>query len=241
MRCCIFSDIHSNLEAFEAVISCCAKANIDRYFCAGDIVGYAASPKECIKIVQDLNGVIIAGNHDWASVGEFDIGYFNHNAKNAIIWTRDRLDVQEQYFLKSLKLTYECNEFTIVHGTLDNPNEFKYMLDARSARKTFDLMSGNLCFIAHTHIPGIFVQDKGSISYLETSNINISADSKYIINVGSVGQPRDRDSRAAYCIYDTDSNSIEIKRVAYDIRKAQVKIIDAGLPLFLATRLTLGR
>jgi len=236
----IFSDIHSNLEAFDEIIKAYKKEKIDKYLYVGDIVGYAADPKECIAKAKQLNVETVAGNHDWAAVGLTDTANFRPVAKQAIIWTANQLNDEEKDFLKSLKLVYENKDLIMVHGTLNQPEEFHYLLDIDSAQATFDLMKKNICFVGHSHVAGIFVEDKGKISDISESKIKISQDKKYIVNVGSVGQPRDRDNRATYCIFDTEKQQIYLKRIDYNIQAAQEKIIQAGLPSILAERLASG-
>ncbi|MFH1655130.1 MAG: metallophosphoesterase family protein [Candidatus Omnitrophota bacterium] len=240
MRYGIFSDIHSNLEAFEEVVKAYKKEKIDRYLCLGDIVGYAANPKECIAKTKQLKAVVVAGNHDWAAVGLTDTTYFRPVAKQAVFWTAGQLDKTEKDYLKSLSLVYDNEELTIVHGALNEPESFHYLLDSVLAEETFNLMKNNICFIGHSHEPGIFVRDKEKISYFTEPKIKKSKDKKYIVNVGSVGQPRDRDNRAAYCVFDTEKKEVYLKRIKYDIEKAQIKIVNAGLPAFLAARLASG-
>lgn len=241
MRYGIFSDIHSNLEALEAVLAAYQLEKIDKYLCLGDVVGYAANPKECIAKVQALAMVTIAGNHDWASIDLSPADYFNPLAKEAISWTKLNLDDRDTYFLGSLKLIYKNEDLTLVHGTLDNPQDFNYLTDDYIARETFRLLENNICFVGHTHIAGIFIKDKdGHIDYDEGNSIEIKEGNQYIINVGSVGQPRDGNPQAAYCIYDTAKKEAQIKRISYNIEITRRKIISAGLPRFLADRLVSG-
>jgi len=240
MRYGIFSDIHSNLEAFNVVLDAFSKEAIDSYLCLGDIVGYAANPKECIEKWQGLSCVTVIGNHEAAAVELLDTEYFNPVAKAAIFWTAEKLSKEDKQFLSSLKYVYQNEELILVHGTLDNPERFDYLFDIPLAIPTFNLMDRPLCFVGHSHVPGIFIQDNDKTGYLDKSSVKISKGKKYIINVGSVGQPRDGDPRAAYCIYDTDSHLIEIKRIEYNIKKTQQKITQAGLPTFLARRLAEG-
>lgn len=241
MRYGIFSDVHSNLPALESVIAAYKNEAIDRYVCLGDIVGYAANPKECIVKVKELNPILVAGNHDWVCVDMISSRDFNPIAQEAAHWTKAQLAPEEKYFLKSLELLINEEKFTLVHGALDNPEDFNYLFDSGDAQVNFELMSGNLCFIGHTHIPGVFVEQDSHIGYVQQYPLKISADDKYIVNTGSVGQPRDRNSQASYCIFDSTAQTIEIKRVAYDIEEAQKRIISAGLPVFLAERLAVGR
>lgn len=242
MRYAIFSDIHANLEGLHAVIDAYKKESIDKYLCVGDVVGYAANPKECIDIVKETAVIVVAGNHDWGSVDLFSLDYFNPVAYQAILWTKSALDEKGRYFLASLKLIYKNEDLTLVHGTLNNPQEFDYMINEYIAQESFRLTETNICFVGHSHVAGIFVKDKYEhIHYSEDNNIDIKEENKYIINVGSVGQPRDGNAHAAYCVYDTNKRKLWIKRVRYDIETARRKIYDAGLPRYLGDRLVVGR
>ena len=242
LRYGIFSDVHSNLEALDAVIKAYGREEIDKYLCVGDVVGYAANPKECIEKIRLLAMITVAGNHDWASVSLFSTDYFNPNALEAVFWTQRNLDEGGRYFLEHLMPIYKNEDLTLVHGTLDEPGDFNYMTDGYIASRTFGLLETDICFVGHTHVPGVFIKSENDkIHYQEGSTINIKEDSKYIINVGSVGQPRDGDPKAAYCIYDTDNKNVQIKRIGYDVQAARGKIINAGLPGFLGERLLVGR
>lgn len=241
MRYGIIADIHGNLEALQAVIEACRHEDIQDFFCLGDVVGYGANPKECLKMIQDLMAVCIAGNHDWAVLGKMDVAYFNPAAQAAIAWTRQQLSQEELNFLNSLKLVFKNDDMILVHGTLEHPEEFHYLLDISDLLNTFSLIDRPLCFLAHTHVPGIFVKHKEKIHDIRHLKITLSHEEQCVVNVGSVGQPRDGSPLAAYCVYDRDERSIEIKRTAYDIETAQRKILAAGLPEFLAQRLSMGR
>lgn len=242
MRYGIFADVHSNLEALDAVIAAYKKESVDVYLCVGDVVGYGANPKECIAKVKSLGLVTIAGNHDWAAVSLFSPETFNPFAKEAILWTRKQLDDGEKDFLETLKLVHKNENLTLVHGTLDSPRDFNYMSDGYIAEESFMRMETNICFIGHSHIVGTFIkEDNDRISYRLDANFGIKPENKYIINVGSVGQPRDSNPKAAYCIYDSDKKEIQIKRVEYDTKTARKKIVEVGLPIFLGDRLFLGK
>jgi predicted phosphodiesterase len=241
MRYAIFSDIHSNLEALESIMFTCEKEGIDKYLCAGDIVGYGANPKECINIVQGRNIIAIAGNHDWVMSGKFDIEYFNPYAREAVFWTRDQVSKYDLDYLDNLSLVYKEGDFCLVHGTLLNPQYFDYLFELSDAQDSFRAMDTDVCFVGHTHYFIAFVKDDKKISYSRESNIIIKPGKKYIINVGSIGQPRDRDWRSCFCIYDSKDRSIQIKRTEYDVKSAQSKILKAALPHFLAARLELGQ
>ncbi len=242
MRYGLISDIHSNLEAFKAVLDSLSKERIDRFLCIGDLVGYGADPKECIRLVKSLKpSALVAGNHDWGAAALTDIGYFNADAKEAVLWTRDILDQGELDYLKSFRLIYEEGLFTLVHGTLNSPEKFYYILDVEDAYPTMKLMRTILCFVGHSHVPGIFYCDDSTIHFTNQPKIKIDRSAKYIINIGSIGQPRDLDPRASCAIYDDEEETVEILRVKYDIKAASDKILASGLPKSLAFRLLEGR
>lgn len=242
MRYAIFSDIHSNLEALNSVLEACKKESVDKYLCIGDVVGYASNPKECIDLIRNTAMVTMAGNHDWAAVNLFSTDYLNPAAREAIFWTRRNLDEERRYFLESLELVFKNEHLILVHSSLNSPEEFNYMVDTYIAQESFMLMESNICFIGHTHVHGVFIQDKnGKVTYRSDYNTNIKPLEKYIVNVGSVGQPRDNNPKASYCIFDTDKKEVRIKRVAYDIEAARNKIINARLPVSLGDRLLSGR
>jgi len=241
MRWGIFGDIHANLEALQAVLAALSKERIDKYLCLGDIVGYGASPDECIEEVKKLNPVTIAGNHDWGSAGTFDVSYFNAHAQAAILWTSKNITYENRQFLKSLDLIYQEDDITLVHGSLHSPERFEYILDISSAEETFQLLQTKVCFVGHTHQPIIFIKRGKHYSATSQTEIMLKSSQAYIVNVGSVGQPRDGNPQGSYVVYDSETNQLQIKRVAYDVQKAKDKIIKAGLPRILAERLVIGR
>ncbi|MBL7081280.1 MAG: metallophosphoesterase family protein [Candidatus Omnitrophica bacterium] len=242
MRYAIFSDIHANLEATEALIKGLGLEAVDFNICLGDLVGYGANPNQCIQQIRDFANITIAGNHDWAAIDKFSIEYFNDWAAQAILWTKRQLSPENICYLQSLGLIYENDDLICVHGSLDQPQEFNYIFDFDQARQTFLLMPKTLCFIGHSHSAGIFIQTKeGGIYYQHRTPLQLEQDSKYIINVGSVGQPRNGDKRVSFCIYDSQSKELILKRLDYDIATSQKKIISAGLPPMLAMRLSSGR
>ena len=240
MRYGIFSDTHSNLEAFQAVIKSMEGEKIDTYICGGDIVGYGADPSRCIELTRELTQTVVCGNHDWAVTGLFDTSYFNPYAMEAISWTAKNLNQSEKDYLRNLRTIYEDETLTLVHGSLYEPEMFHYVQDVYSAIQTFGLMKRRVCFIGHSHSPVIFSKVGDDIAHTRQSRVALEEGVLYIVNVGSVGQPRDGDPRACYAIFDLDDNTIELKRVPYNIKKAQAKILKAGLPRVLAERLSTG-
>lgn len=240
MRYGIISDIHGNLEALETAIDALSHEKIDKYLCVGDIVGYAANPAECIEKTRALKPYVVCGNHDMASGGLMGTNSFNEAAKAAIIWTRNNLSRENIAFLKRLSFIAKNKHFILAHGTLEEPEAFHYMIDGYEAYRTFRLMDRQVCFVGHSHVPGIFSHKNNRLNYFYKEKVRLSKDEKLIVNVGSIGQPRDGDPRLCYSVYDTGRNLIELKRLTYDIKKTQKKILDAGLPPFLAHRLSEG-
>lgn len=242
MKHCFFCDVHGNLEALKAVLGAASKENPDRYYCLGDIVGYASDPKGCLGLIRSLEPqAILAGNHEWGVLGLTDPEYFNVYAAKAIRWTRSVLEKSDTDFIKTFKLVYEGSRFTLVHGSLDSPQEFHYIFGADDAGATIKIMNTPVCFVGHSHVAGIFFSDGKTVSELGREKTPVIKGRKYVVNIGSVGQPRDGNPKAAYAIYDDRAEIIDIRRVAYDVKTAQDKIIRAGLPRFLADRLSEGR
>jgi diadenosine tetraphosphatase ApaH/serine/threonine PP2A family protein phosphatase len=241
MRYGIFSDVHSNLEAFEAALDFYKKEVIDKFIYLGDIVGYGANPNECSALLRRLNPICIAGNHDWAAIGEFSVSYFNEAAKEVILWTQEYLSEENIQYLRTFALTHEEDDFICVHGSLDEPQRFNYIFDISDAQLSFSYLEKRICFIGHSHRREAFRKKNNSVSVIGDLQIKLEKNSQYIINVGSVGQPRDRDPRLSLCVYDDDQDVVKFARLEYNIKKAADKIIEKGLPLFLAERLYVGR
>jgi predicted phosphodiesterase len=240
MRLAILSDIHANLEALDAVLHDAEAHQATQYVCLGDVVGYNANPHECAERIRDIECPIVKGNHDeQASLIESSRD-FNELAEYAIEWTRENLSEDDKEWLRELRLQRQVRDFTIVHATLDTPEQWGYVFNNLDAAASFTYQHTTLCFFGHTHVPMAFVRDDG-VRRLTVDQLRIETGKKYFINAGSIGQPRDGDSRAAYCIYDADKNVVEQRRVKYDLATAQHKIIKAGLPRLLADRLGLGR
>ncbi|HRR29280.1 MAG TPA: metallophosphoesterase family protein, partial [Victivallales bacterium] len=179
--------------------------------------------------------------HDWASVNLFSSRYFNHVASEAIHWTKNNIREEDKGFLESLKLIFKNEHLTMVHGTLNKPQDFDYITDGYIAEESFRILDTPLCFVAHSHTPGVFIKDKEDyIVYRQEELVKIEEGNRYIVNVGSVGQPRDGNPAACYCIYDTESQEVSIKRVVYNAQLVREKIIFAGLPRSLGDRLLMG-
>jgi len=240
----ILGDIHSNLEAFLAVLDDVEENKVEKIFFVGDIVGYGADPSRCIAISQEKFELSVMGNHDLAALGKMDLSWFNDYARKAIIWTQSRLSKEELQYLDSLVLVEEYQDMIFVHGSLYEPEKFHYIFEVHQVHRNFDFQGDKkICFIGHSHYPFIAVSDdlKGEINVVDGFEVEIHPRCRYLVNVGSVGQPRDNDSRASYVIYDIERAKIEIRRVEYDVEEAVSKIILQGLPQFLGERLYYGR
>ena len=236
----VISDIHSNLEALMAVLEDIEKEKVDKTICCGDIIGYGANPNECIDEIRKRNIPVVMGNHDSAALKLTDISHFNEIARRAIIWTRDNTTPENLKWIEKLPYTINEPPFFIVHSSPKDPQDWNYILTMGDARLSFQYFEGQICFIGHSHQP-FFIELHDKNLYCPTQKtIVIKDDYRYLINVGSVGQPRDRNANAAYVICDLKNKLIQLKRLPYDIPQAQQKIINAGIPRELAERIAFG-
>jgi predicted phosphodiesterase len=240
MRFAILGDIHANIHALAAVLEDAEDHSCNQYVCLGDIVGYNAYPSECVDVIRDLDCPVVKGNHDEQVSMDVTQGGLNPLAEAAILWTQEQLDSDQLQWLKDLRMQRQVRDFSIVHATLDTPQKWGYITTQLDAAASFSYQITNLCFIGHTHVPKAYIKEE--IVRTEILDVlPIEKKKKYLINVGSVGQPRDGDWRASYCIYDSESSEVTLRRVDYDIQSAQNAILAAGLPQKLATRLASGR
>lgn len=244
MRTAIISDIHANLEAFTAVLDDIGSQDVDDIVCLGDIVGYGASPNECVDVANSHCSMILMGNHDAAALGNLSTENFNVNAKSAIEWTENALTKRTKDVLHGLPLARTCGENTYVHATPYEPQMWYYITSMEEAAFNFQFFQTRFCFVGHTHIPMI-------ISMAEKQRIDIHAgasvrfdesdDTRFLINVGSVGQPRDRNQQSCYGLLDISAARFSLRRVAYDIKACQKRMREAKMPEFLLQRLEQGR
>ncbi len=236
----IFSDLHSNMEAFAAVLRDMREHKVTHPICLGDIVGYNASPKECLQLVKTLACPVIRGNHDDIVSGTADAKNFNSLAGEGISYSKRKLSESDRAYLRALPFQLRISDFTIVHASLDDPANWNYVNSDLEAESSFTYQKTRVCFCGHTHIPKVFVKERDVKELPPTQKMELKRTARYLINVGAVGQPRDRDWRASYVIYSPEQNMVEFRRLAYDIDLAQRKIVDNKLPEPLAHRLTLG-
>ncbi|HTI71822.1 MAG TPA: metallophosphoesterase family protein [Candidatus Limnocylindria bacterium] len=240
MRYAIIADIHANLDAFQVVLQDIQAQKCTHVACLGDVVGYGANPKECLDIVRGMNIPVVKGNHDEYIGNDDDPEGFNDAAAEAVGWTRAQLTDEDRKWLRDLKYFRLVANFSIVHATLDAPQRWGYVFEKLEAAASFTYQNTPVCFFGHTHVPVAFVRDTG-VRGGKYSKFRVEAGKKYFINVGSVGQPRDNDPRASYVVYDIPTQTIELRRLDYDIASAQKKIRAAGLPERLAERLATGK
>jgi diadenosine tetraphosphatase ApaH/serine/threonine PP2A family protein phosphatase len=220
--------IHANLEAFDAVLKDCKAQACTHYAFLGDLVGYCADPKECVDIVRALNAPCVKGNHDEYCSTDLPLHGFNPRVAKVIEWTRSRLTEDDRRWLRELEYVRKVQDFAIVHATLESPHRWGYVFDKLAAAASFDLQETPICFFGHTHVPVAFVRDTAVRGGTYTI-FKIEKEKHYFINVGSVGQSRDGNPKAAYVTYDLETRIIELRRVAYDIENTRRKIRDAGL------------
>ena len=240
MKYGILGDIHANLEALEAVVGEMDRQGVQKYVSVGDLVGYGANPRECIKLVRDLGSVVTAGNHDFAAVDKLNIDFFNTYARESALWTRRTISDDDKSYIRSLKLVEPVDNFTVVHSTLYSPELFEYIQTSYDAHLAFEQQQTPLAFMGHSHVPVNFFKRK-NVSFNMETEVSVDESMKIMINVGSVGQPRDENPDPVCCVYDTDTQKVRMTRVRYDVEQASRKIIQAGLPEILAERLKYGR
>jgi predicted phosphodiesterase len=240
MRFAIFGDIHSNLEGLQAILADAKAQHCTHFICLGDIVGYNANPKECLDIVRALECPVVKGNHDELACMDYNPANVSGLANEGIAYTRKQLSEDDLAWLDSLKFVRQVRDFTIVHATLDTPHKWGYVLNQLDAGASFSYQHTQLCFFGHTHVPRAYIRDTHVHTLAEWDKVSIETGKKYFINAGSAGQPRDGDWRAAYVIYHPKENFVELRRVEYDVEQTAKKIIAAGLPHRLASRLREG-
>ncbi|MFQ5673301.1 MAG: metallophosphoesterase family protein [Nitrospinales bacterium] len=238
----IFSDVHSNLEALQTFLEIADGIVHDKKVCLGDLVGYGADPNPCIELVRDRADLVLGGNHDYAVTGRMDLSRFNAYAYQACLWTRDRLTRENREFLESLPARREEEGVCWAHSSPFEPEQWHYIFSVADGARQFDHFKAPLCFVGHTHVPMILEKTPdGEIAAHPIADLKLVPRSRYIVNVGSLGQPRDGNPDPAFVIFDDDSMIVEYRRFTYDYATTQNKIVGNGLPGYLADRLSVGR
>jgi predicted phosphodiesterase len=242
MRLGIFSDVHGNMEALDAVLKALKGEDVNLTICLGDLVGYGPDPNQCVEKVMEASDIVLAGNHDYAAVNLESTEHFNECARTAIEWTNEVLTSASQDILAKLPLIETIDNILTVHATPEQPEQWHYITSAEDAYRNLVNMSVPICFVGHSHVPMAFIQQEEEQILLQSAaEVDIQPGQKVIINVGSVGQPRDGDPRAAYGIFDMKENKFNLKRLAYAVRKVQEKMQKKNLPSFLIERLESGK
>jgi len=242
LRIGVFSDIHGNLEALEIVLNAIQNESIDQVICTGDLVGYGPDPNPCVERTLAFADIIVAGNHDHGAAGVIDIENFNKAARHAIEWTQSELTTETKQALIQLPMIMVGPDITIVHATPDEPEKWIYMATYGDIYHSFDALTTRLCLVGHSHTPTVFgLNNENQISINQEKKVSLEENISYIINVGSVGQPRDDDPRTCYGILDLDKQEFEIKRLKYPIEKVQEKMKKKNLPSSLIERLAIGK
>ena len=242
-RFAILADVHSNFEALCAVLDDARKEGVTDFVCLGDVVGYNANPRECIDVIRSLGAITVRGNHDHYCSHDEYLDDFQPLAANVIAWTRRQLSGDNVLWLQELPLPriMHASGMTIVHSTLDMPDHWGYVFDLLDAEAHFTYQTTPICFHGHTHVPLMFEKQGQVIRSDSNTLVKIQFGTKYFVNVGSVGQPRDGDPRSSYVIYTPKRKVMEFRRVPYDVETAAAKVVAAGLPERLGERLMRGR
>jgi diadenosine tetraphosphatase ApaH/serine/threonine PP2A family protein phosphatase len=243
MRYAILADIHANLAAFQAVLEDIrVNGGVDEIWCLGDIVGYGPEPRECLALVEKHCTICVSGNHDLGAIGKLDLSYFNPAAAEACQWTAAQLNPVDTRYLEDLPAEAEVGDFMLVHGSPSEPS-LEYIITAGIAEKNFALFNNKFCLVGHSHLPAAYKLEGNTTQSIHlTVGIGLVMHAhRMIVNPGSVGQPRDGDPRASYAIYDSEGMMLRLYRVEYNIGAAQDKMMQAGLPVPLITRLEQGR
>ena len=241
MRIAYISDVHANLEALEAVFRDIDKQTVRNIYFMGDVVGYGANPNECAEMIKNNCDLSIAGNHDHAALGITDISVFNERAAEAIMWTFEVMNEATSSYLEKQPFTREIESqgVFLAHGSPYDPEDWLYVLTMEDVERSLEAQDSRICLVGHSHRPFVAERTADGELMIHPMWVSLTEGSRYIMNVGSVGQPRDRDPRSSYMIIDDEM--AELVRVEYDIATAQKKILDAELPEQLARRLALGR
>jgi diadenosine tetraphosphatase ApaH/serine/threonine PP2A family protein phosphatase len=243
MRIGIISDIHSNLEALTQSLAALERSRPDRVICLGDVVGYGASVNECCELVRKVSEVTLLGNHDAAVSGRMDYSFYYDAARHALDWTASRISAEHMDWLRSLPYAHRLEEVQFSHGNPVAPDAYEYVFAIEQARELLPHLEqlAEINFIGHSHLCKAFALNAaGDVTEVVATKFGLRRGYKYVVSVGSVGQPRDCDNRASFVVYDTDARTVEYHRVPYDIETSAQKIFDADLALNFGKRLFLG-
>jgi diadenosine tetraphosphatase ApaH/serine/threonine PP2A family protein phosphatase len=241
VRYAVVSDVHGNLEALRAVLAD-ATSRADGILCLGDTVGYGADPGPCVEMLAERATACVAGNHEYGVAGRLAPGWFTRHARVAMEWTAEHLSGDCRRYLGTLPLVTEIGDAVLVHASPARPEEWDYLLTADEGFAALASFPTRLCFVGHSHVPGVWsIGSAGPAHERGAVSVELQHGRRYLVNVGSVGQPRDGDVRAAYAIWDVEERRVAVRRVPYDVETARRKILAAALPSVLGDRLRAGR
>jgi len=244
MRYAIFSDVHANLPALEAVLEAIEREEVDQVFCLGDIVGYGAAPRQCVELVSKYCDQVVMGNHDAMTALDVNLHPIRADVAAGLEHAREELTITQRNYLKRLPLVHYGEDVVITHASLEDPLSFEYIDSPSRASAHLERQEEPFGFVGHTHSPAIYTPQGSRKARRATTSLTQfrgKKDRRYVVNVGSVGQPRDRDPRACWVLFDSDMRSVTWHRTLYDIEEAAEAILEAQLPDICAARLFVGR
>ena len=242
MKCALISDIHGNLEALEAVLKDIDDRKVDVIHCLGDVVGYGCNPAECLELVLSRCKIRLMGNHEFAALGLLQSGYLNDIAEQSLAWTAKQLTEDDLASIADFEMDATIENAYLVHASPYEPDQWHYILSVDEALQGFGQFAQPLGFFGHTHVPHLFSLGPDGTCHMRAGHdFDLDDEKRYLVNVGSVGQPRDNDPRACYAVYDSEGQQIMLRRVEYDIELTQSKMAQAKLPALLFERLEVGR
>lgn len=242
MKLALISDIHGNLEALVSVLDDIEKQKVDQIQCLGDVIGYGGDPVGCLELIERNCTVKLMGNHEYAALGLEDTDDYNPAAQKSAIWTKAQLSDREKAIMSRFEMSRVHEGVFLVHASPYQPRDWHYVLNPEAALEAFEYFDEKLCFLGHSHVPQIYAERDNDLPRGQVGHdFQPDEESRYIVNVGSVGQPRDNDPRACYVIFDTTEYEVTYHRVSYDIEAAQGKMSQAHLPKQLIARLSIGK
>ncbi len=242
MKFALVSDIHGNYEALTSVLKDIEAQKVDKIHCLGDVIGYGADPVLCLETISSECDIKLMGNHEYAALGLISTEHYNKAAKESTEWTRTQLSDKDISDISDFEMSCSFDNFHLVHASPFEPTKWRYIIAPNAAIEGFMHFTENICFFGHSHLPQIFMEREDALPRCQTGHDFLpDRESRYLINVGSVGQPRDNDNRACYLIFDTDEYEVIYRRVEYDIATAQAKMAELKMPEMLISRLAIGR
>ena len=243
MKIAIIADIHANLEALETVLIACESDGVDKYICLGDIVGYGPDPVACIQRLIEVQAIFVAGDHDIAVLNTKDISLFNTLVRPSLFYAAEEIGAEEREYLSKYTTVYfgegEYSSCVFSHANPSQPTDWEYLVTLQQISKCLDAIDRKVVFVGHTHDAKIYCKIRSDTATLTSLTVAVGSH-KYLVNSGSVGQPRDGDPRTAYAIWDSERNNIELKRLEYPIEHTQNKMRNLGFPGYTIDRLATG-